>query len=113
MATYLLGDFLLEQIQRRDMSAREFARFIGVNHQTINKFLDYGKKDVGYPSVDFIIRLAKATKTDAGTLMNLIEPTLSTFDAKTRLIAEQLAELSEHERKMVDAFIYSITRTPD
>jgi transcriptional regulator with XRE-family HTH domain len=109
MKTVTLGEFLLKEINRRDMSIREFARFVNVNHQTINKFLDYGTKDVGNPSVEFLIKLARATNTHIGYIMSLIEPDVAAlpedeFDAHTLLYARKYQSLSLKERQLVERF---------
>lgn len=110
MTAYTLGDFLTEEINRRHMNVFRFAQFIGVSHTTVNKFLDYGKKDVGYPSVDFVIKLAKATNTDISVIMALIDPTVPTGEHQplTGLLAEEIESLTDHQRKMVAAFIQTI-----
>lgn len=60
-----LGGFILEEMRKRDMSARDFALYVGVSHSAINKFLNYGIEDtyagkpIGEPSIDFLYRLAR------------------------------------------------------
>ena len=44
------------------MSERAFARHVGVDSKTINKFVKAGEEDVGYPSMDFLIKLAVRRK---------------------------------------------------
>lgn len=110
---YLLSNFLEDEIRKRQMSAREFAHFIGVSHQTIGKFLDYGKRDVGYPSADFILKLAKATNTNPAVIMAMIDPDVPTSESgqygpDTRLIADQVQQLSDLERRMVQIFIRTL-----
>jgi transcriptional regulator with XRE-family HTH domain len=105
-----LGDFLLSEINRRDMSIREFARFIGVNHQTVNKFMDYGTKDVGQPSVEFLIKLARGTNTHIGYIMSLIEPEVAMLpedemDERTLLLAQKYNRLSDSKRELVERFV--------
>lgn len=112
MANYLLGDFLIEEIAARGISAREFARLMGVSHVSVSKFLDYGKKDVGYPSVDFILKLAKATGKDIREIMLLIDPTVPAesveLDEETREIAEEILTLPRKERRLVRKFVRSL-----
>jgi transcriptional regulator with XRE-family HTH domain len=108
MVHQTLGSFLLYQMHKRDMSAREFARFIGVSHQTISRFLDYGEKDVGYPSVDFLLKLARATGTDVGALMRMLDPELDELDPEVLVIAQEIAHLSPRDRRLVATFVRSI-----
>lgn len=109
MSNLTFGDFLLSEVRRRDISVREFANLMGVSHTTVLKFFEYGKKDVGYPSVDFLIRLARATETDLCTIIGLIAPDLVHHDPETQAIAEQLRQLPTIQRDMVSAYIRSIT----
>lgn len=108
MSDYQLGDFLLSEINRRNMSIREFARFVGVNHQTMAKFLDYGDKDVGYPSVEFLIKLMKATGIDGASLLALIDPDLPQTSPETLILAERIAQLPDDKRKLVDALVIGL-----
>jgi transcriptional regulator with XRE-family HTH domain len=110
MASQTLGGFILAEMRQRDMSAREFARFIGVSHQTVSRFLDYGEKDVGYPSVDFLLKLAKATETDVGALMRMLDPELDELDPQVMVIAQEIANLSPHDRRLVEGFVRSIPK---
>lgn len=105
MGDVSLSGFIQSEMQKRNMSARQFAQFIGVSHGTINRFLDFGTKDVGYPSVDFMFKLAKATETDVGTLMAMIEPNPAPIDPETLAVAQQFQQLSEAERKLIFAAI--------
>jgi hypothetical protein len=112
---YTISDFLKAEMSKRDMSVLRFSHFVGVSHTSIHKFLEYGQKDVGYPSVDFVIKLAKATNTDVGMIMALIDPTVpldppetGELSLQTRILAGQIEELSEHDRKMVEAFVQTI-----
>jgi transcriptional regulator with XRE-family HTH domain len=111
MIEYTLGEFILAQMHQRDMSAREFARFVGVSHQTISRFLDYGEKDVGYPSVDFLFKLAEATDTDIGVLMRMLKPDYDEFDPQLMVIAQGLADLTPQERTVIETFINTMRKT--
>lgn len=113
----MLGDFLLREIDRRGMSIREFARFVGLSHQVVSKFLEYGKKDVGYPSMEFVIKLAKALDKNVGDILVLIDPTLESIgtntepqslDVQTRIHAERYQELTPKQRRLVDAFMRTL-----
>lgn len=111
MSKISFGDFILAEMNKREMSARQFASFIGVSHGTVNRFLDFGKKDVGYPSIDFIEKLAIATDTKLSTIMGLILPQLADRDKDDpdlELLASQLRELTPTERKIVFAAIRGI-----
>lgn len=89
------------------MSAREFAQFVGVSHKTINKFLNHGTKDVGQPSVDFLIKLSKATNTDLCAIMALVAPDAvdSVDDVEARMILSRIRRLGSDEQRIIEAFI--------
>jgi transcriptional regulator with XRE-family HTH domain len=110
MASQTFGEFILAEMRERDMSAREFARFIGISPTVINKFLNYGEKEVGYPSVDFLLKLAKATETDVGALMRMLDPELDELDPQVMVIAQEIANLSPHDRRLVEGFVRSIPK---
>jgi transcriptional regulator with XRE-family HTH domain len=106
--TKTLGDFILTEMQKRQMSARAFARFVGVDSKTINKFLDYGSKNVGYPSVDFLLKLSQATKADICYLMALVDPSVETNSRVTPdalALSRQIEDLPPHLREAIDALI--------
>jgi transcriptional regulator with XRE-family HTH domain len=103
-----LGSFILSEIEKRKMSARAFADMVGVTHKTINKFLNYGTKDVGYPSVDFLLKLARATNTDICYLMTLVDPNAPNFDhisPEDRALSTRIGNLPPHLRDAIDAMI--------
>lgn len=115
MTNYLFSDFLIEQMEKRDMTAREFARLVGISHFVINKFLEYGRKEVGYPSVEFLLRLAKATQTDIGIIMRTLDPSLiakSGPDIQTQLLIDKILALSGYEKRVVNAFVDTLVRIP-
>lgn len=90
------------------MSARAFAEFVDANHATINKFLQYGEKETGYPSVEFLIRLAKATQKDIGYLMTLVAPpdlVRSELEPEAIDLAQAIMKLPPTYRKIVDQII--------
>lgn len=106
MAITTLGDFINTEIERRHMSAREFARFVGVAPAVINKFRDYGTKDVGYPSVDVLLRLSKATGTDICYLMALVDSdAVKPVDIETRTLAETIRKLPQEVQLIIRGFI--------
>jgi transcriptional regulator with XRE-family HTH domain len=106
--TRTLGQFIQTEMDKRKMSARAFARLLGVDSKTINKFLDYGSKDVGYPSVDFLLKLSQATKADICYIMTLIDPNI-TLTAQVNPVAveigRQIEELPAHVRNTIDDLI--------
>lgn len=106
LMTKTFGDFLQEEIDKRHQSLREFADMVGVTHQTISKFLDYGKKDVGYPSMDFLAKVSKATNTDIRTIVSLVLPeAVITQSVDAVVLAEKISRLPKEKQEIIDALI--------
>ena len=100
-----LGEFIEQEIHKRQMSAREFAEFIGVTHPTIIKFREHGKKEVGNPSIDFLIKLAQATNTSLVALLAMSFPNaapLLAIDPTAYIISERIQKLPDHIRQAID-----------
>jgi hypothetical protein len=98
MHTKTLGEFILSAMQMRQMSARAFARFVGVDSKTIN----------GYPSVEFLLKLSEATKADICYLMTLLGPNISAniqSDPEALALSRQIEEQPPHIRDAIDALI--------
>jgi transcriptional regulator with XRE-family HTH domain len=102
-----LGEFIQREIQKREMSLSEFARFVGVSHQTISKYMDY-RGGTGYPEFGFLVKLSLATGTDLGALASLVEPSASHITPSARLLAERIEKLSEEKRELIDALILGL-----
>jgi transcriptional regulator with XRE-family HTH domain len=101
-----LGKFLQDEMRQRDMSNFAFAEFIGVSHTTINRFVDFGVEDVGYPSLDFLIKLARATEKDMRYIITLVAPddVLWSTDPTPEdvQLSQKIAHLDESYRKIVE-----------
>ena len=104
-----LGDFLRAEMQNRDMSAYALGDFIGVSHTTINKLVEFGDKEVGYPSLEFMIKLARATKLDIRYLIMLVVPedTLESNAVSPEFLrlSERIERLPAEYRKVVEMMI--------
>lgn len=104
--TMTLGQFILAEMERRQMSAREFARLVGVTHKTINKFVNGNPK--GYPSMDFLAKLAKATHADPCYLLGLIIPDIvqeGSIKPDDLLLSQRIGQLPPDKRDAIDAII--------
>lgn len=106
-----LGEFILQEIQNRQSNARDFALMVGVSHTTINKFLNYGLSDnyagkpVGEPSLDFLVKLAKATHVDVRTLIALVHPEVGDIDPNDLILAERIGNLPDDQKALIDNFL--------
>jgi transcriptional regulator with XRE-family HTH domain len=103
-----LGEFILAEMDKRRMSAREFALFVGVTHSTINKFVHFGSKDVGYPSIEFLGKLAQATHSDLCAVMALVFPEVTEatqLKPSTIILAQRIEQLPDAVREIIDGII--------
>lgn len=108
-----LRNFLQLEIDKRQMSARAFARFVGVDSKTINKFLNNDLEDVGYPSVDFLLKLSKATAIDIGSLMGLVDPNvprIANIAPDAIITSQRIEQLPDTYREIIDDIIARHTK---
>src|SRR5690242_9101632 len=103
-----LRSFLQLEIDKRKMSARAFSRFVGVDSKTINKFLNNDLEEVGYPSVDFLLKLSKTTGIDIGSLMGLVDPNvprIASIAPDAIITSQRIEQLPEQYREIIDDII--------
>lgn len=109
METYSFGDFLRGEMRKRNLSNHKFADLLGVSHTTINRLVEFGKKETNYPSMEFILRLAKLTNTDVGRIIAMIDPeipyNIPDMNPKSVLLAQQIDQLSDKQRQVIEAMI--------
>lgn len=101
-----LSNFIAQEIQRRGISARQFAEFVGVSSNTINRMLD--PEDESSPSLDFLVKLANATNADLIAVISLAYPEVRQKTALTptaAIIAQRIEQLAEDDRETVEAFV--------
>lgn len=109
-----LGEFIEAEIKRRNLSAREFARYVDVPSSLINKFRNhglretYGSKPVGDPSLDFLVKLAKATHVDICALLAITRPDAEVVDPAARILAQRITRLAPDKRQIVDTFLEGV-----
>lgn len=104
--------FLSREMANRQMSERQFAKFVGVAHGTINRFINYellksqGKK-VSFPSLDFLLRLSRSTKVDICSILALIDPasTKAVSDPDSVNLSNAIEQLDDATREVIDAII--------
>ena len=101
-----LGKFIAEEIRRRQMSDREFARFVGVSSSTISRTLS---EEAPKPTIEFLEKLSKATNVSVGSLLALILPeSHADIDPEARILAERIANLPEDKRAIAETFLMGI-----
>lgn len=98
-----LAGFVAAQMKERKMSARQFADFVDVSSTTINNIL----KPSGYPyvpSVELLIKLARATHSDLISLVLMAFPEASDLVRETpdgRLMADQFERIPDDVKAVV------------
>ncbi|HRF95120.1 MAG TPA: helix-turn-helix transcriptional regulator [Aggregatilineales bacterium] len=99
--------WLLSEIKKRDMSAREFARWVGLTNTTINKYLD--ERDERIPSIESLVAIAQKTGTPVDTLLTMIYPDIDErflrADDRTMELVQKITQLPPEKREIVEAFI--------
>jgi transcriptional regulator with XRE-family HTH domain len=97
--------WLLDEMQARDMSIRQFGAFTGVNFSTLTKLLAAGSDDSRLPSVRTLAQLAEATQTDICSLIALLVPNATTMDAASRILAERIRRLPPDGQAVVEQWL--------
>jgi transcriptional regulator with XRE-family HTH domain len=107
-----LRDFVIAEIDKRHMSIREFARLVGVANVSISAVINPGDRAVKAPSIDFLLKLAKATKTNVFILLVLAYPEVKPYiealtgrPASDTLRLEQIERLSDDLRAAIDVIL--------
>lgn len=99
-----LADFVNEEMARRKITMREFARITGVSHSTLSRIINEG--EAYQPTWDVVVRLAKSTHTDIRTLAAIIAPDAVTGqDARSFILAERIGRLPPEVQDIIDGFI--------
>lgn len=94
-----LPSFLQREIKKRDQSIRAFAEDLGVNHNTVIRYLDGDD-----PTLDFLVKLAKTTGTDLVALIDLAYPGLineTRASPEAIIFAQQLDQLPPEVRSVL------------
>lgn len=99
-------DFLQNEMQRRDMSARQFAEFVDVAPTTITRCVD--EKNPQLPGLDFLMKLAKATGASITSLVAMAYPDLAITtrpSPSAQILAQQIEQLPEATQEVILAII--------
>lgn len=97
--------FIQRQLNERQMSAREFARFTDTSHELMNRYLS---GDSRQPNLETIMKIARATKTDPRAIFELFIPDdLKDIhpSSEDRLLSRQIQKLSPEIRSAIDALL--------
>lgn len=105
-----LKDFIKRQMEiHGDVTAREFARRVGVSHSTIGDYLGATQNsDIRRPTTDFLLQLARATNTNFVELIVVIFPTMATelsLDSNAVRLAQDIQKLPDVYRTIIEAIL--------
>lgn len=106
LTRYTLKEFIIEEMRRRDMSARQFAKVVGVSNTTINRALD--SKYTADPTLDFLAKLAIATNVSLIALVELSFPGVLEKDQPSPaalIMAQKIEKLPSHLQEAIAAII--------
>lgn len=107
-----LRTFIEQQLRERSMSAREFARFVGVSSSTISRAMAHD--NTSEPSLTFLSKLANATNTDLCTLVELIVPnSRGNINPQIIRIAERIDKLPVSAQELLDSVIFGLSLQRD
>jgi transcriptional regulator with XRE-family HTH domain len=103
-----LSDFIKAQLTCEDISASELARRAGLSTQTVVDLLhpsSTGDKPE-YPSLRTLLKLARATRTDLGSLVALaVSGELTDDERQELLIGLSIRDLPPYARRAISALI--------
>lgn len=97
-----LRDFLRDQMQKRGMSARQFAELCGVSNTAISRAISDKPTT---PTIETLGKIAAAIGVDVFSLVALVIPSASDIDAEARLAAQEIRRLPPDERKHIMTYI--------
>lgn len=99
MSMQTIREFVIEDMERRMMSYREYAEFLGVTHPTVARYINEEKKSMQW---DFLVKLSGATKTDIGFLARLAAPEVAFEDVPdATIITQRINQLPSIYRKTI------------
>ena len=105
----LFREFLLTQMNQRNMSGREFARFLGISSSSLNRFLD--ERNPTKPSIEALGQISATLGVAIDVLFAKVEPDIKFTtvypDPEAIAIADRITKLSPDERQIIDDFIVS------
>lgn len=104
-----IAEFIRQDMERRGMSLREYADFLGSTHPTVSKYISESGHHVQW---DFLVRLSRATNTDIGILARLAAPELAaTYEdfPTPEMVLQRLKQIPVEMRRtfleMIDAYL--------
>jgi transcriptional regulator with XRE-family HTH domain len=100
-----LKDFISQELKRRNLSIREFAKEVGVSSATIVRAIG---KNPPAPTLDFLEKLALYTHVDILTLVAMVKPKATRLNPSAMLLVDRISNLPPDKQTMVNALIQGL-----
>jgi transcriptional regulator with XRE-family HTH domain len=105
LTTESLRAFVTSEMNKRGMSIRQFADFIGVSHPIISNIVNEGDSEI---TLKLLTSLAIATNTDVRVLVAMVVPNaVFRQDIDIIELAERIRRLPKEAQEIVRGFIKS------
>lgn len=72
---YKFREFISEEIKKRDMSGRQFAEFLGLTHDTVNRMLSH--KEDYFPTIETARKIGEKLGINPAVILTLAYPDLN------------------------------------
>lgn len=107
-----LGEFIQEYVHRERISNRALAEKLETSHSVVNRLSwhglreEYGGQPIGDPSLELLIRMAKAMYTDICVLAALVAPqAVRNNSPEAIILADRILRLNPHDKELAVGFI--------
>jgi transcriptional regulator with XRE-family HTH domain len=100
-----LKDFIAQEIKRRSLSMREFAKAVDVSSTTIVRALSDNPPT---PTLDFLEKLSTYTHVDILTLVAMVKPNATRLNPSAMLLVDRISNLPPDKQTMVNALIQGL-----
>lgn len=100
-----LRDFVLGEVQNRQLSLRQFADVVGVSYSTLSKLINSPESGISF---ELLTKLASATKTDIGILARLAAPHVAVGNVDVDSLASRINRLPPEKRRVVDVILTGV-----
>lgn len=101
------NEFIELEMKKRDMSIREFSRFVGLSHSAVSKYLNNPQeKNI---SIEFMVKVSEGTNTDLTSIVAMVYPEQTTINPEVQILAERIAKLPPEKRQMVDSLLLGMS----
>lgn len=97
-----LGRFIKTEMAARGMKQEQFAEFMGSSQSTVGRII---RGEIQDPSLDFLVKLSKATHFDICSLVYLIRPDAFKGPPGIEILAEQIRRLPDQQRQLVEVLL--------